>query len=491
MKSFKDVEATRRDYHRDGALNTVHRASLLVPEIQGSQAEVSFLNHFLLKRGYEHVACRVTALDEAGARKESRLVRIDEPRVYTLPLSGLCGSAAAAYLVEFFCADNLYIPFPAVMVNHRGSQHLNTVHAYNRVLNDVFEDDAINRTHVRETSIDVATRAEDETFMLLSAGQQGCTGELVLELTSEGSSRTASIAVDVPRMCHQKVSVDAHFPAHHGGVLKVSQPQQFMFYGRLLCGVMRSDGAFSANHSYYDSSPHPEYWQDAAASYRLYPYFPHLNNTVRMYPIMSPGELDVVIEARDAHGNALLRADAASIESPGSRYLDVSLEDLATASDVPAEQISSFAVYAKPRTGNTPTRINHQLIHSRGELPSSVNVSLLNSSVFQPSTKSGFAWGQLPIGPELDSTLGIVGNDPDGASCEVGLALYDESGEIHKRSITLPGGGAVSLKAEDLVSETADTRNLWYTLQSARADLSGFSVSRHRVSGHCTGEHSF
>ena len=35
MKSFKEVETERRAYHRDGALNSVHRSSLTVPEIAG------------------------------------------------------------------------------------------------------------------------------------------------------------------------------------------------------------------------------------------------------------------------------------------------------------------------------------------------------------------------------------------------------------------------------------------------------------------------
>ena len=45
------------------------------------------------------------------------------------------------YMVEFFSPDNLFIPFPAVMVNHHGKNFINQVHAFNRVLNDVFEDE--------------------------------------------------------------------------------------------------------------------------------------------------------------------------------------------------------------------------------------------------------------------------------------------------------------------------------------------------------------
>jgi hypothetical protein len=77
MKSFKSVEETRRAYHQDGARNSVHRSSLMVPELPGSDVEISFLNHFLLKRGMKKVACRVTAVDTSGERIEARLHPIE------------------------------------------------------------------------------------------------------------------------------------------------------------------------------------------------------------------------------------------------------------------------------------------------------------------------------------------------------------------------------------------------------------------------------
>ena len=166
MKSFKEVEATRIAYHHDGAVNSVHRSSLLVPELEGARAEVSFLNHFLLKRGYQDVGCRVTAVGPDGRRVESRLLAIDEPRVYTLALSGTFDADVSGYLIEFFTGQNLFIPFPAVMVNHVGDNYLNTVHAYNRVLNDVFEDDAINGSMVEEASIDIALQENTDTFVV-------------------------------------------------------------------------------------------------------------------------------------------------------------------------------------------------------------------------------------------------------------------------------------------------------------------------------------
>ena len=43
MKTFNDVQKTRMKYHKEPDLNSVHRSSLMVPEIEGSIAEISFL----------------------------------------------------------------------------------------------------------------------------------------------------------------------------------------------------------------------------------------------------------------------------------------------------------------------------------------------------------------------------------------------------------------------------------------------------------------
>ena len=63
MKSFKEVEATRQKYIADAASESVHRSSLMVSEMPGTDVDISFVNHFLLKRGYDNIACRVTSVD--------------------------------------------------------------------------------------------------------------------------------------------------------------------------------------------------------------------------------------------------------------------------------------------------------------------------------------------------------------------------------------------------------------------------------------------
>ena len=110
MKSFLEVEKNRRNYHQDGARNSIHRASLLIPNLGAGNTRVSFLNHFLLKRGCEKIGCRITAIDHNGKRIESRLVSIDAPVAYDLPLTESFSEEANSFQVEFFAADNIFFP---------------------------------------------------------------------------------------------------------------------------------------------------------------------------------------------------------------------------------------------------------------------------------------------------------------------------------------------------------------------------------------------
>lgn len=503
MKRFKEVEATRKAYHADAALNSVHRSSLLVPEIPGSAAEISFLNHFLIKRNYQNVACRITAIDPEGARIESRLHKIDEPRVYTIPLTGAISDNVATYLIEFFAAENLFIPFPAVMVNHRGDGFLNTVHAFNRVLNDVFEDDAVNQTVNAEASIDVVCRDDTDTILYFMAGSQHCKGAVDMQLTANGKTSEARVPVDAPRFCHQALSLRDAFKGHasDGGVLKVRQPSQFMFYGRMLVAARLPDGSFAGNHSYYDSSDVEDYWDDARPSERMYPFFGDFENAVRMYPIMSPGELNVAVTCFGKDGSSLGQADAGVLKSPGDTYLDISIDSIADDHGIPRDEISAFAVRAAPGSGNTPTRVNHQLVYGdrsrRSPLAASVNVSLDNPNIFQPEGKKGLTWGQVSVGGGISSVLGIVRNVTSAPGGPVELTLWGESGKLISKSLDLPPSTAAHVDLEKTLSGTlsagpdSPATNVWFEIRTQSPGVSAFVASRHVETGHCTSEHSF
>ena len=144
MKPFLDVEKNRVSYHKSIKTNTIHRSSLIVPRFDQAVSNISFLNHFLLKRNNKDVVLKITAINDNGVLEDSVSIEINEPIVYSLNLESFFKQASKIkeYLVEFYSDKNLFIPFPAVMVNHIGNEFVNSVHSFNRVLNDVFEDES-------------------------------------------------------------------------------------------------------------------------------------------------------------------------------------------------------------------------------------------------------------------------------------------------------------------------------------------------------------
>ena len=97
MKSVKEIEQDRENYHADSLLNTVHRTSLLATESEHCDTELSFLNHFLIKRNIKEVALRITGIDAAGDRIRSHIFSVTEKRAYTLNLTKLFNKKANTY----------------------------------------------------------------------------------------------------------------------------------------------------------------------------------------------------------------------------------------------------------------------------------------------------------------------------------------------------------------------------------------------------------
>jgi hypothetical protein len=362
MKSIHEVELNRKLYHQHKTKNTVHRASLLVPCFENCNTVISFLNHFLLKRQYAVVACKITAVDSEGGQLDSLTLDVDQARVYTLALDQLFEKPASSFLVEFFSSNNLFIPFPAVMVNHVGKDFCNVVHSYNRVLNDIFEDDAINKHHAREASIDFINNRNAQTFVNFSSGIFDVNGQIDFEYQNRQQTLSKSVPVYLKRLSHKQYFVSELFPelsGKSGGVLKVRQPKQQMFYGRLFAGTASADKmAFSANHSYYDGTDTREYWGNDS-SYRCYPYFEGLANRIRMYPIMSPSDLDVHIEVLTNTG--IRSSKGLRLQSPSSSFVDLDVNNIFR--ELKLDGASAYTLRATARNGEkVPARVNNQLV---------------------------------------------------------------------------------------------------------------------------------
>jgi len=493
MKPFLEVESNRVQYHKFSDKDTVHRSSLLVPRFEHTRTNISFLNHFVLKRNNSDVVLKITSINALGNSKDASSFEIDAPKVYSFNLEELFADChdVKEYIVEFYSAKNLYFPFPAVMINHIGSDFVNTVHSFNRILNDVFEDDRVNKHQVYESSIDVCIDKEYDTFFNFAAGPFKVSGNL--SITSSESIENKLISPDVERLTNKNYFLSNFFDKEliEGTILKILQPKQPLFFGRLLAGIAnKKTKAFSANHSYYDSSSTEEYF-DNHTSFRAYPYFPDCLNKITMYPIMSPSVLNVYIELCET--GKTYKSDVKTIRSPSSTPISFDVNKLVRESGF--SNVTRFKVVAQSTNDRIPTRVSHQLIYGSidptSKLKSSISVSLINDKVFTPPRKPGLTWGQVLLNEHYESRLGICFNNNFGESDEVSIEFYSQDGLLSSITQVLPRNSAIIFDNQFFNSISDSDEFLWYLVESKRPDISATSFHYHRDTGNASGEHSF
>ena len=494
MKPFLDVEKNRVSYHKSTKSNTVHRSSLIVPKFDYAASNISFLNHFLLKRNNRDVVLKITAINDGGTMEDSISIEINKPIVYSLNLENFFveSSKIKEYLVEFYSDKNLFIPFPAVMVNHIGNEFVNSVHSYNRVLNDVFEDDKVNLHQVFESSIDVTIDKDYDTFFNFATGPFKVKNNLQLSLIEE-DKKSYKIPIEMDRLSNKNIFLSNFYKndIKNEVILKVLQPEQTLFYGRLLTGrINKKTKAFSANHSYYDSSLIKEYF-DNTTSMRTYPFFNNCLNKIIMYPIMSPSSLEVFIEIYG--GNETFKSDIQVIKSPSNSPILFDINDIVIKSGL--NDVNLFKVVAQSSNGKIPTRVNHQLIYGEKDSPSklysSINLSLLNESIYTPPKKTGLTWGQVFVDESYESRLGICFMNNSGASDVVSIDFYTKSGLFKSTKHNLNPNNSLIFDSDFFKKIKAPNEFIWYLAKSKRADLQADSFHYHIPSGNASGEHSF
>jgi hypothetical protein len=496
MKPFHEVQKARQARSESNQGPAVYRSSLMAPRMDRAATQVSFLNHFLLKRGIEAVTCKVSAIDAVGRLVGVDTVAVNAPVVYAIDLETVFPGCdeARQYNIEFYSSDDLVVPYPAAMINHWGDDFVNTVHSYNRVLNDVFEDEKVNQVRVLEASVDGINSGAYTTFFNYATGPIEAPGEVELVRLSEGGVvGTARLAPPPGKLaCVTSCLSQIQPEFDRSSVIKIAQPYQKLFYGRMLAGRLdQRTGAFSANHTYYDCSDVEEYF-DNDVSARVYPYFSGFLNEVVVYPIMSPGDYRVQVDVfagAGAHSSRRLPLSSPS-GNPVLVCVDALVEE-AGLSDCAAFQV----VVRAADGGRIPTRVMHQLVYGdaarRSQLNSSVAVGLINRSTVQPAGKRGICWGQMVLRGDYDSRLGVCFDTADGEPAEVCVEFYGARGLFHELHATLRPGGALTFSADALPDPGDGAGHVWYMARSSRADLSAQSFHVHKASGNASGEHSF
>ena len=97
------------------------------------------------------------------------------------------------------------------MINYIGKNFCSVVHAYNRVLNDVFEDDKINSLDAPEAAIDVFSDKKYETFINFASGQQSIKDKLKFEYQNSEKKIKKTVKINLPRFSHKSFTLSKVF----------------------------------------------------------------------------------------------------------------------------------------------------------------------------------------------------------------------------------------------------------------------------------------
>ena len=494
MKSYLQVQRDRVKYHSHPFKNTVHRSSLTAPNLKSCDTWVSFINHFLLKRNYKSVALKLSAVDKNGILLDSVTIQIDKPIVYCLNLSNIfLNLKANNFLIDFFSEKNLFIPFPAVIITHFGKDFCNVVHSYNRVLNDIFEDDSINKNHVSEASFDLRLSKKYDTFFNLNSGISNLKNEIVsINCVKDKFKFNKKIKVSIPKLSFKSFYLSKILPKKfEGGIVKIKQPKQKLFYGRMLAGRLnKKTKSFSANHSYYDSSRIKEYFQ-SSESYRTYPYLKGLVNKITMYPVFSSSKLRINLKIYSQ--NKTFISPAINFSSNSSQSLNICVNDYINSNNL--KDVTAFSLIAKSKNRKIPTRMNHQLIYGDEKkdnaLQCSINLSLTNKQVFVPKHKTGFVWGQAINHNNFSSYVGFCFKSSEGQKDKIKINFYNETGKIKTLTKSLGPKKSFIVEISKLFKNSKKLEFYWYTASSKRHDLSAYSVHINEKTGNASGEHNF
>jgi hypothetical protein len=209
---------------------------------------------------------------------------------------------------------------------------------------------------------------------------------------------------------------------------------------------------------------------------------------------MSPSTLELSIIFNSPNGEPMASTNARTLSSPGNDFFELDIKKSAQDAGIEVSKVNSFTVEARPSNGNTPTRVNHQIVYKKSAIESSINISLQNYNVLHSKSKSRTSWGQIINSPDFDTWLSITNDGHEDPISTVEVKLFDENGHVGSESVVVPMRTASTINISTMLLRNQFTPKgefLWYEIECPNYFLTAFSISRNIKSNHCTGEHSF
>lgn len=508
------------------AAKPTFRSSAIFPVFhrEGLSSRLLFLGYWFLKRNIPHLSAVLSLRSLEGRLLARTNFSVTEARAYRFELAEELERAGlpldqpfeGSWEIEFYSAESLVFPYPAVDVNYYGPQFSTIVHTAQRVYNDYDDMQKNSQTSVPESGFNLYVDDNHEPFISLINGAEpvaaaemkfqffNSRGETLLHTASLGRLAPYQTTLFYPAA---SLALEAFFNGEVG-FCKVQFDVNWI-YPRLLVGnLCRKPDLLTITHTYYDCSQacsDSDYWAEPGPGWYtanlMLPlvcegdYF----TNIYFYPIYSSSTVNIDVEIYDFEGALKGKKKAAlTVHSPGTKAEILRLRELLQELGIDAQRPLAVRLMATAAEGQRlPARIKlgFDIGKMKGPLPCNICTNLQPFNPRIEGKPRSFKWAPLLV-DQWKSTLWIMNSSPHvdgGAIAMAELTFYREKdGETLHRTIQLPPQGfiliepAIDSELDAFFEHTVG----WCTIVTNNPYMTTYSFVESRL-GAVGGDHGF
>jgi hypothetical protein len=504
----------------------VFRSSAIFPVIQqnGVSSRILFMGYWILKRNIREISAIISLRNTAGALLARSTLIIQQAKTFRIELAdeleraGLGKNAdfIGSLEIEFFSTQNLFFPFPAVVINYYGPHFSTVVHTAQRVYNDIEDRIRNSQTEVPEAGFNLYADEEREPFIGLI---NGCypvpESTMNLQLINHEQKE---------KKCQIKLGALAPYetrwiyPAHHcdlqtffsgkPGSAKINFQVDWIFPRLVVGNFHKNIPALTITHTYYDCSQaasDTDYWRPEEPGWHVASLMVpgelaknHFTN-IYFYPIYSPSSFAIDIEIYNSQGKLLAsKRDAALIDAPKFEVHRLPLKEICKELKIDDQTDYALRLIARPiNGGKVPARIKIGLDVGVNDTQTPCNICT-NLQPFNPSLENkptSFRWSPV-LADQPKATIWLMNSSPSvdyQRQAELNLTFFRETDDqTITRTLTLPPHGfdVIYVAQDRELNDFFQNQVGWMTLTTNNPYISTYYFAEN-ASGVVGGDHGF
>ncbi|MCH9634432.1 MAG: hypothetical protein S4CHLAM7_11830 [Chlamydiae bacterium] len=512
MKSYEE--------HLKSLLNpspssSCNRASAIFPIFFDCNRSMKllFFNYWKVKRGIDHILCRLYIRDLHGNKILNKCFYVEEVRAYSINLSELIGKRypfGGSLEIEFASPENLVFPYPAVVVQYIGNHFSTFVHSAQRSYNDE-EDFSINQRPLAiESGFNIYADEETDPFITYINGSKEDYKQAVQLAAYNSDQKVIGSSLELDCQPNQTEYISLAYwkelKSHlngKAGCMKISLPHSKTFPRLLVGNRNHTTGSMSVTHTYYDLTKKVEpsdywmtpddSWQPAAlmlplmspASYITRAYF---------YPIYSPSQFSIDLEIYNLDGSFIKKAESVLQFTKNASFTWLDLSKYTEGLD--ASKHYTFKMIATSKASKfIPSRLKVSLDIGlkTGGLPCNICTNFYPANPSLETKKTAFRWAPM-MPASLSGSIWCHNDAPKKDYQKTALikaTFYRQRDEkTLQREIKIPPRGTYVIESKDELSHFLDQETGWCTLESDNSFITTYYFTQHS-SGMIGGDHGF